>query len=295
MSDSWEFIWLYGNSAELYLWCSVLVGIIIGSGIFASPGVVLLKAGSVGLGITAWLVAAFIALCSALVSAELGAAIPQAGGNAEFLKARTESLLSFLSSSAMYSNTSPGFHWKAGNLLRVDDEFERPWSRRNAGTGSSLSQLVASFDLAATLTLSVASKNNTGWLWELLTRSVLSELVGYFSCAIKWWKSRSVFHSFFFFLMTLEVLLGGLYSDCYWCWCGIFFQVAFGDAWAFAFIWTMFFVLTNGSLAIVAITFSRYFVAGVSRLSALSWFAVMVASNRSVSTQLFCRRYSTHT
>lgn len=47
-------------------------------------------------------------------------------------------------------------------------------------------------------------------------------------------------------------------------WEGITMQVAFGDAWAFSFIWTMFFVLTNASLAIGAVTFSRYIVAGVS-------------------------------
>jgi hypothetical protein len=41
-------------------------------------------------------------------------------------------------------------------------------------------------------------------------------------------------------------------------------QVAFGDAWGFAFIWTKFFVNHNGGLAIIAITFSRYIVAGVS-------------------------------
>lgn len=40
-------------------------------------------------------------------------------------------------------------------------------------------------------------------------------------------------------------------------------QVAFGDAFSFAFIWTMFFVLVNGSLAIVAISSARYFLVGV--------------------------------
>jgi hypothetical protein len=39
--------------------------------------------------------------------------------------------------------------------------------------------------------------------------------------------------------------------------------VAFGDAFSFAFIWTMFFVLVNGSLAIVAISSARYFLIGV--------------------------------
>jgi len=46
---------------------------------------------------------------------------------------------------------------------------------------------------------------------------------------------------------------------------GMCVQMAFGDAWGFAFLWTKFWVNKNGSLAIVAITFSRYIVAGVSR------------------------------
>jgi amino acid transporter len=73
----------------------VLLGIIIGSGIFASPGVVLQHTGSVGLGCTAWLAAAFMALCSALVHAELGAAMPQAGGNAYYLKVAFGDAFSF--------------------------------------------------------------------------------------------------------------------------------------------------------------------------------------------------------
>ena len=70
------------------LLCSLLVGIIVGSGIFTSPGVVLQDAGSVGLGLTAWVAASLMALCSALVYCELGAAIPQAGGNAEYYRVR---------------------------------------------------------------------------------------------------------------------------------------------------------------------------------------------------------------
>jgi amino acid permease len=74
---------------------SVLLGIILGSGIFASPGVVLQHTGSVGLGCIAWLAAAFMALCSALVHAELGAAMPQAGGNAYYFKVAFGDAFSF--------------------------------------------------------------------------------------------------------------------------------------------------------------------------------------------------------
>eukprot|EP00753_Platysulcus_tardus_P017701 PLAT6466.2.p1 GENE.PLAT6466.2~~PLAT6466.2.p1 ORF type:complete len:519 (+),score=185.03 PLAT6466.2:45-1601(+) len=58
---------------------ALLVGIIIGSGIFASPGVVVKHAGSVGLAVIAWMAAALLALLGSFVYAELGAALPSSG------------------------------------------------------------------------------------------------------------------------------------------------------------------------------------------------------------------------
>ncbi|BBN13170.1 hypothetical protein MPTK1_6g01410 [Marchantia polymorpha subsp. ruderalis] len=65
---------------------SINVGIIVGSGIFTSPGVVLLAAGSVGAGLLSWVVAGLLALLSSLTFAELGASIPLAGGSGAFFK-----------------------------------------------------------------------------------------------------------------------------------------------------------------------------------------------------------------
>lgn len=66
--------------------CSVLVGIIMGSGIFTSPGVVLSDSGSVGLGMLAWVAAAIVAVLFALIYAELGSSIPVAGGDIHYYK-----------------------------------------------------------------------------------------------------------------------------------------------------------------------------------------------------------------
>jgi len=59
----------------------LLVGTVIGSGIFLVPGTVLAASGGhVGLALTVWLVGGVLSLVGALTYGELGAANPQAGG-----------------------------------------------------------------------------------------------------------------------------------------------------------------------------------------------------------------------
>lgn len=59
---------------------SIVIGIIIGSGIFLKPGIVLNNAGLPSLSILAWVAGGVITLASALSVAEIAAAIPKAGG-----------------------------------------------------------------------------------------------------------------------------------------------------------------------------------------------------------------------
>ncbi|MCT8976179.1 amino acid permease [Clostridium sp. CX1] len=64
----------------------LVVGIVIGSGVFFKPSAVFKNAGAPGLGILAWVVGCIITVTGALTIAEIGSAIPKAGGLFAYLK-----------------------------------------------------------------------------------------------------------------------------------------------------------------------------------------------------------------
>ena len=64
----------------------IVCGIIIGSGIFSSPGVALERAGSPGLTLIAWAFAGCLVICTASCYMELASLMPKAGGDFEYLK-----------------------------------------------------------------------------------------------------------------------------------------------------------------------------------------------------------------
>ena len=75
---------------------SVLVGIVIGSGIFRVPAEVAREVGSVGATTLLWVVGAALSLGGALTLAELCGRYPQAGGAYVFLREAYGPLIGFL-------------------------------------------------------------------------------------------------------------------------------------------------------------------------------------------------------
>ncbi|MBI4550707.1 MAG: amino acid permease [Candidatus Latescibacteria bacterium] len=65
---------------------TLVVGGIIGSGIFLVPSIVARETGAPGLSLAVWVVCAVLATCGALCYAELSAALPETGGTYPFLR-----------------------------------------------------------------------------------------------------------------------------------------------------------------------------------------------------------------
>ena len=59
---------------------ALVVGMVIGSGIFMKPGKVLMAAGDSTMGLAAWMLGGIITITAGLTIAELGAQIPRTGG-----------------------------------------------------------------------------------------------------------------------------------------------------------------------------------------------------------------------
>ena len=74
----------------------VMMGIVIGSGIFLTTGVMAKSLPSTGLILLAWIVGGLLTLAGALTYSELGAALPKAGGQYVYLKEAYGPLVAFL-------------------------------------------------------------------------------------------------------------------------------------------------------------------------------------------------------
>lgn len=65
---------------------TMIVGVMIGSGIFISPASVLVNSGSAGFSLIVWGIGGVIALSASLCYVELGTMIPKSGGDYTYIK-----------------------------------------------------------------------------------------------------------------------------------------------------------------------------------------------------------------
>lgn len=87
---------------------SIVVGMVIGSGIFFKPSIVLLDAGSVWMSILAWALGGAITLAAGLTMAELAAALPLTGGLYAYLEETYGRVWGFLFGWVQTTICSPG-------------------------------------------------------------------------------------------------------------------------------------------------------------------------------------------
>lgn len=80
------------NSTELkkelsfFTALTIVMGTVIGSGVFFKPEAVYSATGTASLGLSAWLVGGLVTICGGLTTAELSAAIPETGGMLVYLR-----------------------------------------------------------------------------------------------------------------------------------------------------------------------------------------------------------------
>eukprot|EP00730_Choanoeca_flexa_P007533 TRINITY_DN12347_c1_g2_i8.p1 TRINITY_DN12347_c1_g2~~TRINITY_DN12347_c1_g2_i8.p1 ORF type:complete len:546 (+),score=94.91 TRINITY_DN12347_c1_g2_i8:108-1745(+) len=95
---------------EITVWnaTSFIIGTMIGSGIFASPGSVLLDSKSVGMSLLAWVIAGIVALMGSACYAELGTLLPANGAEYTYIREGLSPLMAFLFTWTSSVVTRPG-------------------------------------------------------------------------------------------------------------------------------------------------------------------------------------------
>lgn len=75
---------------------TVVMGTVIGSGVFFKPEAVYTATGTASLGLLAWVIGGFITICGGLTAAELSASIPETGGMVVYLRRAYGSLAGYM-------------------------------------------------------------------------------------------------------------------------------------------------------------------------------------------------------
>lgn len=124
----------YRRSLGLFSGTMLVIGGIIGSGIFLNPAIVAQRVGTADLTMLAWGLGAVVALIGAFIFAELGQRRPKAGGGYIYLRDAFGPVYAFLYPWTLFLMTATGaiaavavtFSTYAGPLLGLPPELEKP-------------------------------------------------------------------------------------------------------------------------------------------------------------------------
>lgn len=122
----------------------ILMGIVIGSGIFLTTGIMAKSIQSPGLILLAWLVGGLLTLAGALTYAELGAAIPEAGGQYVYLKHAYGSMFGFLFGWIVF------LVYQTGGIAALAVGFAEYFSHFLPGLGTDKFLFIAEFNVFKT-------------------------------------------------------------------------------------------------------------------------------------------------
>lgn len=166
----------------------IVCGIIIGSGIFSSPGLALERAGSPGLCLIAWAFAGGLVIVTATCYMELGLMMPNAGGDFEYLRRAYGERASFafawfnfwISKTGSQAIIVTIFGRYVDSLIGSDDNMGNMYD----GGETVLSKLAAVTCLVFITILNCVSVKESTWLQNVLTACKLGLVLTLFFAAI---------------------------------------------------------------------------------------------------------------
>jgi basic amino acid/polyamine antiporter, APA family len=149
-------------SLSLFDACAIIVGVVIGAGIFRAPSIVASQVSSETIFLMLWLAGGLISLIGALCYAELGSSHPNAGGEYFFLRRAYGRWLAFLFAWARMSVV------QTGAIAAIAFVFG-DYASRLYSLGENSSAIYAALSVVVVTMLNVVGTTQSKWVQNLLT------------------------------------------------------------------------------------------------------------------------------
>jgi len=149
-------------SLSLFDACAIIIGIVIGAGIFRAPSIVASQVSSETIFLMLWLAGGLISLIGALCYAELGSSHPNAGGEYFFLRRAYGRGLAFLFAWARMSVV------QTGAIAAIAFVFG-DYASRLYSLGENSSAIYAALSVIVVTMLNVIGTTQSKWVQNLLT------------------------------------------------------------------------------------------------------------------------------